>query len=307
MAAGQNQASDNVIDLRNKKSTSQSSDDRGASAGNYGPPTETTPNDAEDASQNQAPAETSSDNEPPEDLATNTEADQDEALEDDTAPSEEDIADEEELLGVQLEELRLTTDLHTISQEVAQIKEEGHSFGKPSKIKYGILFSLAGIIDTLDLLSLTGVGYFIAAVASITLSLIMLWIFWLTNTKQNDAKKYQQKLAIFLKNLEKNMAHIERRAVQVSRIAHKLSRNKIVRKIGGGGVAKLGGKAAKIYKAAKRNPLSKFIAASCANLVPGLGLLPWQIIGTYLSYRDEREALRDAAKAADQAFEDSGN
>ncbi|HAU07615.1 MAG: hypothetical protein UW46_C0002G0040 [Candidatus Yanofskybacteria bacterium GW2011_GWF1_44_227] len=302
MAAGQNQTSGNIIDLREKKSTSQSDESRGVSAGNYGPPTEAEPSDTENILPDQVSAEIDPRDESIDSSPADEQATQNETSEDTVDLGEEDVASEEELLGAQLEELRLATDLSEINHEVAQIKEEGHSFGKPSKIKYGILFLLATIVDALDLLALTGVGYFIAAVISITLSLIMLWIFWLTNTKQNDAKKYQQKLAVFLKNLEKNMAHIERRTVQISRIAHKLSRNKTVRKIGGKGVAKIGRQTARIYKAARSSPLSKFIAASCANLVPALGLLPWQIIGTYLSYRDESEALKDAAKAADEAF-----
>ncbi len=195
------------------------------------------------------------------------------------------------------EQLAIEQEATEINNRIAEVHQEGKSFGKPSKFKYFILFFLAIIVDIVDFAELTGIGYFIAKVVAIVCTIVMYLIFWFTDTKQKNAEQYQKKVETYLQNLQKNLAHLERRAVQISRLVGKYTGSRSIKKIKA--IRALRGGAAKVIKITRKSPGAKFLASAMANLVPGLDLVPWQIVGVWLSYRDENETYRDAANIAD--------
>jgi len=131
----------------------------------------------------------------------------------------------------------------------------------------------------------------------------MYLIFWFTNGKQKKASEYQQKVINFVQDLQKNVAHLERRTVQITRLAGKFSSSRVIKKLKP--IKALRTSAAKILRVTRRNPATKFLGAAIANMIPLLDLFPWQIIGVWLSYRDERETYADAAKVADDLLEEA--
>lgn len=207
-------------------------------------------------------------------------------------------AEEEEMLA---EQLSIEQEANAMNNQILDVHREGKAFGKPSKFKYFILFFLAAIVDTVDFAELTGIGYFVAKVVAIICTIIMYLIFWFTNTKQKNAEQYQKKVENFTQDLQKNVAHLERRANQILRLTGKLTGGRTLKKIKA--IKTLRKATANVIKITRRNPTTKFLAAAVANLVPGLDLVPWQIVGVWLSYRDELETYKDAATAADDLLE----
>lgn len=180
---------------------------------------------------------------------------------------------ENELLNeVELEEaanqLAAEQEVYQTVKQAEDIYKKGQSYKNPSKFKYGVLFGLSGIVDVIDFLTLTGVGWFIAAVISVVLSTVIILIFWFTNTKQKKANQYKKGVQDFLESLPKNVAHLERRTYQVLKISG----------------------------------LSKYAASAAANIIPALNLIPWNIFGVWLSYRDEKESYRDARETSEKTL-----
>jgi hypothetical protein len=204
------------------------------------------------------------------------------------------LAEEEAMIT---EQLAIEQETTSINNQIDVVHQEGKAYGKPSRFKYFVLFLLASIVDLLNLLTLTGFGYAISVIVSVVITIIMYLLFWFTNGKQKRANEYQQKIVAFTQELQKNIAHLERRTVQITRLAGKFSNNKIIKKLKPVKALRKG--AAKILKVTRRNPMTKFLGSAIANMIPILDLFPWQIIGVYLSYRDERETYADASNVAD--------
>ena len=203
------------------------------------------------------------------------------------------VAEEEVIIS---EQLSIEQETSHINNQIAEVYQEGMSYGKPSKFKYFILFFLAIIVDIVDFAEITGFGLFIAKTVAIVCTVIMYLIFWFSNTKQKKAADYQKNVESFLRDLQINVAHLERRLVQISRLTGKLSKNRFIKKLKPVRALRRG--AASVIKFTRRSPATRFLGAAIANLVPILSLLPWQIIGTWLSYRDENETYKDAASIA---------
>lgn len=206
--------------------------------------------------------------------------------------ADEEALEEEERIA---EQLAAVQEVNEMDIQLEETYNEGKSYDKPSKFKYFILFGIAAIIDIIDLLTLTGLGLIIVVLVSFCLSVLIYFIFWVTNTKQKNAQEYPKKIEAILTSVEKNVEHLERRAVQVTRF---ISNSKFVKN------SKVFAKgAAKLEKVSQKLPFAKYIAAALANLVPFLGLVPWQIVGVWLSYRDEKRDLQNANGAANSVFE----
>lgn len=159
--------------------------------------------------------------------------------------------------------------------ELEEIVTEGKSYRSPSKLKYGILFVLAIIADAMDFVELTGVGWFVAKLVSIVCTAIILLIFFFTGTKQKKAKEYQKRAEDIIRNPVKNIAHAERMLIRAEKISSI---------VGIGSFAGI---------------IEKFSASAAANLIPVLDLVPWMLVGVYLSYRDEKNILRGARESAE--------
>jgi len=198
-------------------------------------------------------------------------------------------------VGAISNEMEAQREADALNERLGKIYYEGKSYKMPSKFKYGLLFLLAVICDIIGILGYafgwTGVALVIAEIVCGFISVSIFLIFWFTNQKQKSAASYQDKLKKELEYAEKNMAHIERRIVQVTRF---LSKRKFVKES-----QRLTKMAASVEKTIARSPGSKLIGQAIGKLA----LLPISCICVYLSYRDERETYRDAAKAADRVFE----
>ncbi len=162
--------------------------------------------------------------------------------------------------------------------ELQEVVEEGKSYQTPSKFKYGILFTLAIIVDAVDFAELTGVGWFVAKMVSIIATVIILLIFFFTGNKQKKAQEYRKNLESMIENSARNIAHAERMIIRTGKIARY--------------VPWLSG-------------LVKYVMAAAANLIPILDLAPWMVIGVYLSYRDEKNTLNNAREAAEAIEEET--
>ena len=115
----------------------------------------------------------------------------------------------------------------------------------------------------------------------------MFLIFWFSNTKQTEAAKFSDDLVGIADRIATNIDHINRLAVKYTRLARRIP---ALRK-----------SAIRVYKIAKKNPVGKFVAAATINLIPFLAVLPWQTIGVYLSYRDEKSTYRIAQEESEKA------
>ena len=58
-------------------------------------------------------------------------------------------------------------ELNLAQQNLMALSAEGQSYKKPSFLKYSFLFTVAGIVDVVDFLDLTGIGIIIAKIVSI--------------------------------------------------------------------------------------------------------------------------------------------
>jgi len=174
----------------------------------------------------------------------------------------------EDIIRLNLEQER-TEDQN--EQGIKEVVEEGRSYKNPSHLKYGILFVLAAIVDIVDFAELTGVGWFIAKIVSITATVIILIIFLTTGGRQKSASQYRKKLEDYINTAIKNVAHAERMIMRAGKIARYLP---------------------------WLSGLVKFIVAAAANLFPLLDLFPWMTIGVWLSYRDEKNTPINARETA---------
>lgn len=189
-------------------------------------------------------------------------------------------------LGAQLYQLQL---LQAKYYELQALIEQGSNYKHPSYLKYGVLLGFSSLIDIVDLLDLTGVGAIVGRLFSLFVSAILLYIYWLTNTKQIKAKEYVQDLASKVEDVEKYMA-------KASRLYSKISNNKI----SGPGIynkiARSRGKTVIISK----SPGTKIVAGSVANLVPFVAVVPWTMLGVIFSYLDEKKIIANARIEAEK-------
>lgn len=58
----------------------------------------------------------------------------------------------------------------------------------------------------------------------------------------------------------------------------------------------------RVAKTAK-SPIVRSAAAGALNLVPILALVPWMLVGIWLSYKAEKESYKNAREEADSVLE----
>ncbi len=183
------------------------------------------------------------------------------------------IAQQQEELANRLAE---SQEEYRLQQKIKGVMEEGKSFKHPSRLKYGVLFPLAAIVDVIDFAEFTGVGYFVAKIISVLCSVLIFTIFWFTGTKHQKARDYKDKTKNLLETAGKNTAHTARIVMRTEKIAQYVP--------GASG-------------------LVKFVLSAIANIVPVVDLLPWMVIGVYLSYRDEKKTYENARQVAEALTE----
>ncbi|GEM_PF-5808008 len=179
---------------------------------------------------------------------------------------------DEDIIKLNLDQQRQE---YQADQQVKEIYEKGKSFQKPSKLKYGILFTLAIIIDIFGFLDLTGVGWFLGKLITVPCFLLSLGICFATNTKHKEAQNY--------------VAELEDKLHQIG------AKSKFA-----------------IKQAAKfigRNPAALVALGEGIDIIlpPILSLLFLSTVWVYIAYRSEARALREASEAADQIAEAQEN
>lgn len=189
-----------------------------------------------------------------------------------------------------------------IYQEVSRLEEaieDGKQYKRPSLIKYSVLYTLAITTDAVDLLEFTGVGYFIAKAYKLACNGAIIFILWLTNTKQKNAHQYTESLENIVSEAQANLAHYTRLTLRAAKIGK--TAGKYIPVVGQR-ITKISSKVprilVKIRRKAMKNPVTKFFWASAADFVPFLDLVPWTTLGVWLSYRDEKSSYQQAQEAA---------
>ncbi|HXK40818.1 MAG TPA: hypothetical protein VJ046_01825 [Candidatus Paceibacterota bacterium] len=219
---------------------------------------------------------------------------------DDTAEDEE-LAEEERYAT----ELAAEQELYAAQAEAAELYNQGQEFRRPSLFKYSILASFASIVDLIDLIDLTGVGAILGRMISFVVSAIIILIFWFTNTKQKRADEYVENVQKNMEVIAERIANAERNIVRVARLSRKvpgakqLYRKLHLRTIRRARVALRG-----LAKNTK-NPIVRSAAAGTLNLVPFLALVPWMLVGIWLSYRAEKESYKNAQEASGSVLEET--
>ena len=175
--------------------------------------------------------------------------------------------------------------------------QEGQSYSHPSYLKYGVLFTLAGIIDLADLLDFTLVGIIVSKIVSFSLSAVIMLIFWLTNTKMKNAQNFKDGLGERIAHIQKNVARASRLAMKTSKILRSVGAKKMARAIPRSMV--------KLRRLAKKNPALKILIGGTINLIPWLGALNLMVIWIYLSYRDEKRVYKEAKETAEEAISEA--
>lgn len=206
-------------------------------------------------------------------------------------------AEEEELLEEEIlsDALYAEQEIYRSQQLLNRLALEGSSYKKPSILKYGILFTLSGIQDVVDLLDLTGIGAFVTTIVSFALSSLIIMITWLTNTKYKKAENYTKELEAIIPVIQANIAHASRVAMSTSRALGNIPGMKKIS-------SKIPRVLAKTRSLAKGSPLFKVFVGNALDIIPFLGLLPLSTISIFLAYRDEKKAYTNVRQIAEEIF-----
>ena len=213
--------------------------------------------------------------------------------------------DEEEQNAIELE---ANQELYATQTEATELHKKGQEFRHPSYFKYLVILGpLAAIIDGIDIFAeFSGVGIPFGRLISLAVTVIMLLVFWFTNTKQKRADGYVENIQKNIELITERIANAEKQIVRVARFSRHIPgakqayRRLHLKTIRRGRVA-----LRRVVKSSK-SPILRYAAAGTLNLIPLLAILPWQLIGVYLSYRAEKESYKKAREASDSVLEATG-
>ena len=220
-----------------------------------------------------------------------------------TAENNDDGFDEEQQYA---DELAAEQEFYIARSEAAELYNQGQEYGRPSLFKYSLLALLALIVDAIDIIDLTGIGIIIGRIISFIVSAIIVIIFWLTNTKQKRADKYANTIQKNIEIITARIADAERNILRVAGLSRKIPGAKqLYRKLHLKTIRPLRLAVKRVFKNSS-NPIVRFMAAGVLNLVPFIAVLPWMLIGIWLSYRAEKESYKNAREAAESVLEATG-
>ena len=204
------------------------------------------------------------------------------------------------------DELAAEQEIYAAQAEATGLYNQGQEYSRPSLLKYALLGLLALIVDIIDLADLTGIGAIVGRIISFVFSAFIILIFWFTNTKQKRANEYVDTIQKNIEAITTRIADAERNILRVARLSRKIPGAKqLYRKVHLKTVRRLRLAVKGVARNAK-NPIVRFAAASILNLVPFLAVLPWMLIGIWLSYRAEKESYINAREAAESALSATG-
>lgn len=211
--------------------------------------------------------------------------------------------DEEEQNAIELD---ADQELYAAQAAAVELYNQGQEYRRPSLFKYSILASFASIIDLIDLIDLTGYGAIIGRIISFIVTVVILLIFWFTNTKQKRADEYVKNIEKSIEYIAQRVASAERKISQVARLSRKVPGAKqLYRKLHFRTIRRARVGLRKVAKSTK-NPIVRSAASGALNLVPFLAVIPWMLVGVWLSYRAEKESYKNAREASDSVLEATG-
>ncbi len=190
--------------------------------------------------------------------------------------------------------------LAQLRQEAENIEVKGQSYGSPSMVKWGSLFTLGVVNDVVDVLTLTGFLEIFVWLVSLGLTALILLIIWFTD---GNLKKAQN----FAESVEKSTEEVQAGfASQVSQIESRVKglaegatgRLKKIPGLGGIGVR----------DTARKNPLARAFLGSAFESIPFLGSLNLITIWLFFAYMAERHTYkiaRESGKTAKQEILES--
>lgn len=191
-------------------------------------------------------------------------------------------------------QLAAEQDFNLARQQFDQNLQEGSQYGRPSFLKYGFLFAVAGVVDIVDAADATGIGIIISKIVSIGGTAIIYLTLWLTNGKIKKAQEYGDSLETSMASFQSQVARIDRATFRGAKAIGKIPGLKGLSR--GARLARI-----KIKKIARKNPLTKVLIGGAVNLVPFVAIINLMVFWIYLSYRDEKNTYRQAREAADEA------
>ena len=189
-------------------------------------------------------------------------------------------------------------ELNLAQQNLMALSAEGQSYKKPSFLKYSFLFTVAGIVDVVDFLDLTGIGIIIAKIVSIAGTGIIYFTLWLTDSRLKKAHE-------LVGNLEKAILEVQQKVARVSSFAMKSS--KFLGKVPGmkGLARKIPRAMVGIRRLARKNPLTKVLIGGAINLVPFLAMINLMVVWIWLTRHDEKKAFKQARETSEEAIKQS--
>ena len=204
--------------------------------------------------------------------------------------------DDEEQEAVELE---ADQELYAAQAEAAELHNQGQEFRHPSYFKYFvILLPLAVVVDFVDLADLTGIGALLGRIISFTASTLIILIFWFTNTKQKRADEYVENIQKNIELITERITNAEKNIVRVARLSRHVPGAKQLYRKAHLATIRRGRVALRRVARSTKSPLIRYAAAGTLNLIPLLAILPWQLIGIWLSYRAEKESYKNAQEEA---------
>lgn len=215
--------------------------------------------------------------------------------------TDEELAEKERYAA----ELAAEQELYAAQSAAVELHNQGQEYRHPSYFKYFVLATpLAFIIDGIDIFAhISGVGIPFGSFFSFAATTIILLIFWFTNTKQKRADEYVKNIEKNIEVITQRIANAERNIVRAARLSRRVPGAKqIYRKFHLRTIRRIRVALRGVIKSTK-SPILRYAAAGVLNLVPFLAILPWQLIGVYLSYRAEKESYKNAQEASSQILE----
>lgn len=196
-------------------------------------------------------------------------------------------------------QLAAEQDFNLARQQFDQAVTEGQQYSRPSFLKYGFLFAVAGVVDIVDAADATGIGIIVSKIVSIGGTAIIYLTLWLANGKVKRAHEYGENLEASVAAFSSQAARIDRTALRGAKALGKIPGMKGVSR--GARLARI-----KIKKFARKNPLTKILMGGAINLVPFVAIINLMVFWIYSSYRDEKNTYRQAREAAEETIEQTG-
>lgn len=205
-------------------------------------------------------------------------------------------------------ELEANQELYAAQSMATELHDQGQEFRHPSYFKYFILLAPLGlIIDSIDIAAeISGFGIPLGRLLSFLAMVIMILVYWFTNTKQKRADEYVDKIQENIEVITRRIANAERNIIRVARLSRKVPGAKqLYRRVHLATIRRARVALRRVVKSTK-SPILRFAAAGTLNLVPLLALMPWMLIGVWLSYRAEKESYKNAEEASNSVLEATG-